>query len=284
MKITNNLKNAGLGFLSLGILCNLILEVYVRLPTKILYGSDPAMLPEVDCNSIFLLFPGFDGPDLNTERIVRNYRDADIKYRKKRFVYCYDWRNWRKDIFRAAYDSEYIGQLLGEQIAYMKDDSTGENKIKDIHIVGVSAGSFAANAVIKAYKRAIVKHYGLKALRTVHTRLSLLDPFTLKGATGFNYGINNFGKEADFCEHFLNSDDPVPSTNTPVKNAYVYDITKSKDREKFTPLPGDNMHSWPAAYFGMKWKTEIDPRLKNPIFGDANHDSKPRGSVIQLIF
>ena len=48
----------------------------------------------------------------------------------------------------------------------------------------------------------------------------------------------------------LNTDDPVPSTNLPLRNALNFDITGSKERESFVPLEGDSLHSWPAAWYG----------------------------------
>ena len=45
------------------------------------------------------------------------------------------------------------------------------------------------------------------------------------------------GRDADFAEHFLNSDDVVPSTNFALPLCYVYDVTGSKERLAFfTPI------------------------------------------------
>lgn len=42
---------------------------------------------------------------------------------------------------------------------------------------------------------------------------------------------------ADFAEHFLNTDDVVPSTNVPLPYCHVYDVTGCKERKDF-PLWG----------------------------------------------
>lgn len=44
---------------------------------------------------------------------------------------------------------------------------------------------------------------------------------------------------ADFFEQYLNSDDPVPSTNDPLPNSVTYDVTYAEERKKFVPLPGN---------------------------------------------
>lgn len=44
-----------------------------------------------------------------------------------------------------------------------------------------------------------------------HIRLSLLDPFTQRGILGTKYGTRVFGSEADYCEHYMNTDDPGKS-------------------------------------------------------------------------
>ena len=50
-------------------------------------------------------------------------------------------------------------------------------------------------------------------------------------------GARIFGRDADFAEHFLNSDDVVPSTNFALPLCYVYDVTGSKERSAFfTPI------------------------------------------------
>ena len=50
-----------------------------------------------------------------------------------------------------------------------------------------------------------------------------------------------------FVEVFLNTDDPVPTTNEPLSVAVNYDVTKSASKNGFTPGPGDSMHSWPGS-------------------------------------
>ena len=116
------------------------------------------------------------------------------------------------------------------------------------------------------------------------TRLTLLDPFTSRGVLEPAYGKNNFGKTADYCELYLNSDDPVPSTNEPLPFSHTFDVTKSSQRSKFIPLEGDSMHSWPCAFYGLNWADKIDGRVckkqnSDLLFNPPNHAVKKRGEV-----
>ena len=96
-------------------------------------------------------------------------------------------------------------------------------------------------------------------------RLTLLDPFTQRGIFDFGYGNRSFGKSADYTEQYLNTDDPVPSTNSPLKNCVCYDITKLRPESIFG-------HDWPVAYYG---------RSGNVGIRNLNDQLEP-GSVITL--
>lgn len=207
-------------------------------------------------------------------------QQSDRIYRDSRFVYCYDWKSFRGNLLRAARDSQSIGKRIGRQLA-------AEEQIQDLHVVGVSVGAFAADSCVKEFSRlrrvdsryAANKNLGGK--KSIHSRLTLLDPFTSRGIFGNGYGMRFFGTEADFCEQYMNTDDPVPSTNSPLPLAHVYDVTSSRQRNSFMPSPGDSMHSWPAAYFGLNWVDKIDPRTKNPFFKPC-HKDKPRGELTKV--
>lgn len=51
-----------------------------------------------------------------------------------------------------------------------------------------------------------------------------------------------------------------------------FDITDAAEKRTFVPLPGDSLHSWPAAWFG-----------KNPRSLDERRSATlARGSVVQI--
>lgn len=268
-------------------LSGLFYNSYVGLPQELLYGSESPLLPKFDHDDVFLIFPGFGGVDLNTKRIEEEVIKSDKKYLSRRFIYTYDWSKWRGNTVRAAFDSQMVGKRIGKDLA--ERAILRRKAFHELHVVGVSVGAFAADECIKEYvqtiQRADKDHVILD--KSTHrprtkTRLSLLDPFTSRGIFGQGYGAANFGKTSDFCEHFVNTDDPVPFTNDPLPHAFNYDITNSVERQSFTPLPGDNMHSWPTAYYGLFWRDRIDPRAKSSSFGQSHDDHHRRGHSMKL--
>jgi hypothetical protein len=237
------------GLASFTAIGSLLIESYVRVPQKVLFGSTPTPLPDIGKDAVFLLFPGFGGPDLNTQRIVQEVRKSDKDFKLDRFVTCYDWSAWCGNLLRAAFDSQRVGRYLGEQLgsidtpaqtpapapaqapAQAEAQDACMVKVRDLHVVGISVGAFAADACIRQYKKTVARRHGADALKGVTTRLTLLDPFTSRGVAGTKYGAKNFGLDADYFEHYLNTDDPVPSTNTPLPNGFTFDITSAAERQ-----------------------------------------------------
>ena len=176
-------------------------------------------------------------------------------------------------------------------------------------MIGTSAGGFVANQCVSDYVTAR-QNWGTRAL----VRLSLTDPFTsgppdaevergLRGLDGFASidastiaaarRAKLFGRDADFAEHFLNTDDIVPYTSTPLPLCYCWDVTAAAERAAF-PLPGGGRsgdlpkdlllralgyHNWPMAYMVRHYETDLDAqgRIRHP-----SHAQLPRGSVVRV--
>ena len=112
--------------------------------------------------------------------------------------------------------------------------SLAKNKgLKSLTIVGTSAGSFAADACCSAY----VASAGSDKKQRAAVRLTLADPFAAKEGTSFQAGrgAQYFGRDADFAEHILNTDDIVPNTEVPLPLCYCLDVTGAKERKSFPP-------------------------------------------------
>jgi hypothetical protein len=126
-------------------------------------------------------------------------------------------------------------------------------------LIGISVGAFAANACCSTLRRSMYDHHHQRLQQQqqqqqqhpkIYTRLTLLDPFTSRGIGGVGYGNANFGATADYAEHYLNTDDPVPSTNEPLDLCATWDVTGVPEREKEFVLPeNETMHCWPVVYF-----------------------------------
>ena len=110
---------------------------------------------------------------------------------------------------------------------------------------------------------------------------------------GFNEGrgAQFFGRDADFAEHILNTDDVVPNTDVPLQFCYCLDVTRAVERRTFPdPDPTGNFvtdalltalknHNWPLEYFARHCETRVDGsgRVCHP-----SHDDFPRGKVVRV--
>ncbi len=229
-----------------------------------------------------------------------------------------DWRPWfTDDASRISFVGQDVGRKLGRELA-----ATAPS-LRSVHVVGTSAGAWPANECVTAYVDAA------PATRA-SAILSLTDPFTARADQGPNlndgWGFrwrtphlhcrrrrrrsllrsqlralrvhgpprtparSNYGASADFAEHYLNSDDIVPSTSSPLPNCYCYDITKAAERAQF-PLPGGGptgsavkdlgmrllgYHNWPMGYMARHYETRLDGAGKLVV---PSHADLPRGAV-----
>lgn len=86
------------------------------------------------------------------------------------------------------------------------------------------------------------------------------------------------GERADYAEAVLNRDDPVPSTNLPLRCAVTYDVTRAAARASFTPLPQDSLHSWPVAWYGANAEALL--ARAGPAPSHSVDRTRERGAVV----
>ena len=159
--------------------------------------------------------------------------------------------------------------------------------------MGTSAGAWPANEVCTAYVEAAAAAATKSRAAVI---LSLTDPFTQRadevGAPDKTdgFGMQNYGKSADYAEHYLNADDIVPSTSAPLQNCFCFDVTRAAERASF-PLPGGGKtgnpvkdagmtllgyHNWPMGYMARHYTTTVDARGELVV---PTHADRPRGGV-----
>jgi len=248
---------------------------------------------------VVLIFHGRGGEDRETELTRAAVVAEDRANNVTRPVEVFNWEQWVDPspdrLFLGATD---VGAKLGRALAT-------DGRLRTLHIIGTSAGGFVANSCCKEYVQRRSRSVGGRAA----IRLTLCDPFTGSprpklGGLDWFLGSDaatiaagkmaaEFGVQADFAEHYLNTDDIVPSTSTPLANCYVYDVTTSAEKRSF-PLPGGGessdraknfilwslgYHNFPMAYFADHYRTVVDDdgRVRWP-----THDEFPRGTVIKV--
>lgn len=204
----------------------------------------PPRLPD-DATEVTFVVSGSAGPDVYSTEIVAAMQS------ESRVVLPLDWRTNRRgdswSIFSSALSAGANGRQYGEAVGR----EIGERHPRSVHVVAISAGAFAADSLITSARRADPSTY---------LRLTLLDGFTADGAlSAFQDdeaapGLISFGRDADFAEAYINTDDPVPSTSLPLQQMANYDVTGARSRASFEPLAaarGDSLHLWPAAYYAQ---------------------------------
>ena len=196
------------------------------------YAQNPAdvsgvVLPSalVGVKDAAIIFHGAGGPDRETRAMEARFAEQDAAAGLARGVATFNWLPWfTTDTQRTSFISKDVGRALGQQLA-------ANDGLRSLHVVGTSAGSFAASECCAGY----VAARGGRARVTV--RLSLADPFSaaLEASPNDGRGAQFFGRDADFAEHLLNRDDIVPNTNTPLPFCYCLDVTKTAERKTFPP-------------------------------------------------
>lgn len=217
---------------------------------------------------IVVIFPGAGGPDQFTselcETMMTGRKEIESSHGHS-FVEVFDWSEHRGSLATAAFDAEAVGESVADVLFSLNSDDS----IRSIHSVGISVGGFAGNAFARRSKE----------LGSNYVRLTLLDPFCSRGLLGIGYGAKNFGLGVDFAEQFMNTDDPVPTTNDPLPNCAVIDVTNCKEREKFVVPEGETMHTWPLVYFArhVLHNEGVDRRIRLPLHSDG--DMFARGKI-----
>ena len=246
-------------------------EVYVRLPQNIVYGSFPSVIVDrkKEDDKVVIVFPGAGGVDENTQQLEEAIRKSDRAKGLKRYVRTYDWLQYRGSFVRASFDAQMVGNTICSDL--VKKGRDAGRPITSLHVIGISVGAFAADSCTKAYA---LQSDGQQP----GARLTLLDPFTSKGIFGYEWGVKNMGKYASVTESYLNTDDPVPTTNNPLELAYTIDVTNSEQKKLYQPKNGDSMHSWPVKYLASNWRTEVDKegRVVMPV-------DEEKGKVVQIL-
>ena len=176
---------------------------YARKPVDTSGVSLPSALTKA--KDVAIIFHGSGGPDRETADVLSRFRAQDKAAGLDREVIVYNWMPWfTADTDRLSFQSASVGASLGKALA-------GNRELRSLHIIGTSAGSFAADACSSSY---VTSAGGTAGSGRAAVRLTLADPFAAKDGASFKSGrgAQFFGKDADFAEHFLNTDDIVPNT------------------------------------------------------------------------
>jgi len=235
-----------------------ILELYSRTGSKDSDFLNEVIIPSPskgkwdDVEHITLVFHGAGGQDGFTDRLMENLKRSDTKASYSSII---DWSTYSTNFLQASFNGQRLGRCTAQELL---DKATN---LKSVHVIGISVGAFAADSLSAAVK-------SRRKDNPVYVQLTLLDPFTQRGIFDAGYGERRYGEAADYFQQYLNTDDPVPSTNIPLSKSVCYDITAIRPKE-IIPFG----HDWPVAYYGQKKNIGLVPQTER----------LPRGSVIRVV-
>ena len=211
---------------------------------------------------ITFVFHGAGGQDENTDELMKTLSSSSSN-NNKAMVQMVDWSSDSSNLLQASVNGMNIGKRIAESLTdILLPDRTGGNndddstrslhQLRRIHIIGISVGAFAAHSFIQEFnskfKRQTVSSSSSSNNNNnnhqdnVYIQATFLDPLCSKGVLAFKYGENEFGKGCNYAQQFLNTDDPVPFTNTNLVNCATIDVTNSRPEEIFG-------HDWPLIYY-----------------------------------
>ncbi|MCC5795333.1 MAG: hypothetical protein JJT85_11450 [Chromatiales bacterium] len=167
-----------------------------------------------------------------------------------------DWSPWSDLRLRAGATASRIGAGLGARLA-AEQPGLGE-----VLLVMHSAGAWMGDALCEQLR--------VKALQPVRVDMVFLDAFQIRGFTDWSNGSRHHGRCADFALSLLNTDDPAPATNWPLRQAFNVDVTAHPGRAGFER----NGHYWPVEYF-LRFMTQAEW-----LQAEFSHEELPRGEMI----
>jgi hypothetical protein len=227
------------------------MEIYARQPVS---APTPALDLTPGVSTLVLVIHGSgdaDSPLLAEIVAGLNARYRDVPDAVVRFV---RWSPASDQRLRAAATAQAIGSRLGAMLA-------GVSTLRELHLIAHSSGTFMPDAICTAWRAARVQ--------PARITMVLLDPFQIRGFVDWTWGARQHGRCADFTLAVINTDDPAPSTNRPLAQAFNLDVTADPERAKFTR----NGHYWPVQFYRDHLV------VQEPGIGLRTHAAEPRGAV-----
>lgn len=227
------------------------LEIYAWQPVA---APTPALdLPSGVSTLVLVIHGSGDADSPLLAEIVAGLkaRYRDVPGATVRFV---RWSPASDQRLRAAATAQAIGSRLGAMLA-------GVGTLRELHLIAHSSGTFMPDAICGALKAG--------SASPARVTMVLLDPFQIRGFVDWTWGARQHGRCADFTLAVINTDDPAPSTNRPLAQAFNLDVTVHPERATFTR----NGHYWPVQYY------RDHLAMQEPGIGLRTHAAEPRGAV-----
>jgi hypothetical protein len=174
--------------------------------------------------------------------IMREFPPKQIKILHQQTI-SIDWQTFSNDVFICSTAGKKIGFDIGKRIA-------NKVNIKGIHVIGHSCGAFVTLGICQ----------GVKSVNTnIAVQTTYLDPVSVYGGVFWNYGLDNFGRCADFSDSYIDTDDSIPGSNQVLPHSITFDVTNIRRNGEYKVPP----HVWPTKYYIELYKKESVPIFFN---------------------
>ena len=197
--------------------------IYTYWPLSLDEIETPAMAEDVQ--HIVLLAHGLKDVSATwSDRVARSFESGDPATR----VVSLDWNPYSASTLRCSVDGMRIGAALAEEWSSRAD-------LSSVHLIGHSCGSF----VVQGFCETLAE-----VRPEVRIQATFLDPVTVYGGFFWEYGVERFGRCADFAEAYIDTGDTVPGSNIPLPHTHTFDVTSARPGDF-----GESPHVWPTAYY-----------------------------------
>lgn len=170
-----------------------------------------------------------------------------------------DWRPYSDSPLVCSVVARRIGRAIGQKVAQQ------HGSLQAIHAIGHSCGAFVALGICEGM-RTMAGVEG-KPIR-IHT--TYLDPVSVYAGFFWRYGVDHFGRCADFSDAYIDTRDGVPGSNELLPFAHTFDVTAVGRAQ----APDEPPHNWPARYYVLAAQRAA---LMAP--DEANYQHFPRGQL-----
>jgi hypothetical protein len=169
-----------------------------------------------------------------------------------------DWRPYSDNPLICSVVAKRIGEAIAERIV-------AETKIKSIHAIGHSCGAFIIYGISQR----------IESLQSdIRVQTTFLDPVSIYAGVFWNYGIENFGRFAEFSDAYIDTEDGVPGSNKALSHSVTFDVTKIKHDRGLKIAP----HNWPPHYYIGAYKSDQVLLLSND---NQQLSQLPKGELIE---
>jgi len=169
-----------------------------------------------------------------------------------------DWQKFSNNVFICSTAGKQLGFEIGTKIAKQAN-------IKGVHVIGHSCGAFVALGICQGVK---------SGNANIIVQSTYLDPVSVYGGVFWDYGLDNFGRCANFSDSYIDTEDSIPGSNQALPHSITFDVTSIRLDGEYKVPP----HVWPTKYYIEAYKQE-----KVPIFfkaADNIKNSFPQSSMI----